>query len=202
MTDQPRLRAAVLEGPRTILRPLRRADVAPAFAMLEGRREILDWLEWSGPAEEEDLLPYYTEWATHLQKGWAYRFAICERGDEAFVGSLNLSFAGHPGTGELGYWIEPERWGRGHGSEAVAMAAWLAFEHLDAVLLYAVGDVENHGSRRVLEKSGFVEDFRSSRNIGGRRRPTWHMSLTRRRYGELDPSLAPLRAALDVEQGS
>ena len=194
----PILSHAELEGERALLRPLSRADVEPAFAMLHGRREVLDWLVWSGPDRPEDLVPYYSTWRAGGPDGHDYRFAIVDRADEQFVGSLSLQFVGHPYQGEIGYWIDPGRWRRGIGTDAVRLATWLGFEHLDAVLVVAIGDVENLGSRRVLEHSGYAEDWRSHQEIGGRRRPAWHMSVTRPRFRETVGDWSPARA--DVER--
>lgn len=173
------LQDVLLEGQRALLRPLAASDADAAFGMLAGRREILDWLEWSGPTERADLDPVYGNWRRGDELGHDYHFAIVDRADGQFAGGLSLSFRGHAGCGDLGFWVAAERWGRGLASDAVGLAAWLCFEHLASTLLSARVFVGNQASRRVLEKVGFREEHRSRILIDGVSREQWHLSLMR-----------------------
>ncbi|HQR08116.1 MAG TPA: GNAT family protein [Gemmatales bacterium] len=83
-------------------------------------------------------------------------FAI-EYNNEA-VGSIGLILQNdiETGTAEVGYWLGEEVWGKGIGTAALkAFAAW-AFAEFDLRRLYAAVMIDNLGSRRVLEKAGFV----------------------------------------------
>lgn len=74
--------------------------------------------------------------------------------DGSVVGSIG-SWAGGDER-DLGYWIGREYWGRGF-----ATAALLAFLQVDMTRpLWAHAAENNVGSRRVLEKAGFVEERR------------------------------------------
>ncbi|XP_047332810.1 uncharacterized N-acetyltransferase p20-like [Impatiens glandulifera] len=61
--------------------------------------------------------------------------------------------------GEIGYTLAADYWGRGIATAAVKMAVkivfreWVWLERLEALV-----DVENWGSQRVLEKSGFEKE--------------------------------------------
>ena len=67
------------------------------------------------------------------------------------------------GRGELGYWLLPGYWGRGIASECVGAVLEYAF---GAMALHRVGadvDLDNHASRRLLERLGFrLEGVRRS----------------------------------------
>jgi len=59
-------------------------------------------------------------------------------------------------SAELGYFLGEGYWGRGIMTRAVSLICREAFERFDIVRIYAEPFAENIGSRRVLEKNGFV----------------------------------------------
>jgi RimJ/RimL family protein N-acetyltransferase len=144
-----------LEGSRSVLRPLRKADARAAFPLIHGQAEILDWLVWRGPKSVRELEDFYAHWSLIGAEGGNYHLAVLDRSTLAFCGSLSLRFAEHAGIGDLGYWIGRDSWGRGIGTDAIFLAAHLAFRHLAADLLRAVVFVGNDRSRRALERVGF-----------------------------------------------
>ena len=151
-----------------------------AFELLDGQEEILRWLVWTGPRSLEELREFYRHWHLPSEEGDSYRFAIVERGSEALVGAVDLSHLGHPGTGDIGYWIGQPYQGRGFMVEAAALTIWFAFQHLETSSLAAWAFVGNTGSRKVLERNG----FRLVRTALGRRYDErvvdeWSFALTR-----------------------
>lgn len=58
-------------------------------------------------------------------------------------------------SGELGYWLGEEYWGKGIVSEAVKQICEIAFEKLDLIRIFAEPYAYNMGSKKVLEKAGF-----------------------------------------------
>ena len=155
ISEQPVLEHAVLEGPRTLIRPLVRADARPAFPLVHRRREVLDWLIWQGPRRISELEDAYAHWISPSEHGYGYHFAIVERGSETFCGTIGVRFTDHAFVGDLGYWLGAEHWGRGLATEAVGLVAWLSFAHLRARELVAEVFLGNDASCRVLEKNGF-----------------------------------------------
>ena len=176
------LESVRLEGEHVILRPIRAEDVDLAFAQVHRRPEILDWLIWKGPESRADMLAFYSDWRAGDGAGLDYHLAVVGREDGRFSGSVGARFAGHPHSGDLGYWIAVDRWRRGYASEAIFLTAWLCFEHLEAALLYANVFVGNVASRRALEKSGFEVAHVSRPVLDGAVREQWHMTLTRSRF--------------------
>ena len=59
-------------------------------------------------------------------------------------------------SAELGYWLAENYWGRGIMAEAVRQICREAFDRFDILRIFAEPFAENLGSRRVLEKVGFV----------------------------------------------
>ncbi len=173
-----------------ILRPIDPADAELAFDQVHDRREILDWLIWQGPETPADLEPHYASWRNDGADGHDYHFAILGREDGRFSGSIGVRFIGHARTGDLGYWVAVDRWGRGYASDAIRLLTWLCFARLQSVLVYANVFVGNEASRRALERSGFELDHVSELPYDGVPREQWHLSLSRRGF---------LRSFLDWE---
>ena len=61
-------------------------------------------------------------------------------------------------TGEIGYWLSEEYWGRGIITDAVRTLVPLVFERYDIIRLQAGVYEENHASMRILEKCGFIRE--------------------------------------------
>ena len=198
---QPRLVDVVLDGERVRLRPLRAFDAEPAFDAVHRRREILDWLVWPGPDTVDDLLPVFAHWAAYGEEGDNYHFAVVDRADLRFAGSVGVRFAGHPGAGQVGYWLARERWGRGLASEAVGLLAHLAFGHLAAGSLYATVFAGNAGSRRVLEKNGF-EDVTGTGRVEPLDDPReqWSFELARERWLRSAARIRPAFESVETER--
>ncbi len=197
-----RLTDVELVGERVRLRPHRRADARPAFELLHAREEILRWLVWDGPVSAEELEDYYARGCLAGEGGSELRLAIEERSSGALAGSLSVRFPSHSGQGDVGYWVGEPHQGRGLGSEALALAARLAFRHLDAHTLYAWVFVGNRASRRVLERNGFT----LARTVPGRilkrglRVDEWHFVLLLSEWRRLCTPLVPVREVVAWEE--
>lgn len=88
------------------------------------------------------------------------QFAIVIDGEA--VGGVGI-FIGtdiHRRSAELGYWLSEEHWGRGIMTEAARAVTRYAFETFDLEHVFAGLFERNVGSRRVLEKAGFVLEGR------------------------------------------
>jgi ribosomal-protein-alanine N-acetyltransferase len=169
---RPWLKHVELRGECVHLRPIGPADVLPCFRLVHDRPEVTDWLVWDGPESVEDLAPWFLTWPLgDPERGGDHHLALVDPRDGAFCGKISLKLHEHPHDGELGYWVDPERQGRGMASEAVAMAVWLAFEVLGASLVHAECFEGNVRSLRVLEKAGLVEEPLGATTIVKRGRP-------------------------------
>lgn len=58
-------------------------------------------------------------------------------------------------SGEIGYWLGEEYWGKGIVTEAIKQICEIAFDKFDLVRIFAEPYAHNTGSRKVLEKAGF-----------------------------------------------
>lgn len=80
--------------------------------------------------------------------------------DDQIVGSIGVTLGTdiYARSGEVGYWLGEEYWGKGIAPEALeAFASW-CFDTLGLIRLHAHVFVGNPASARVLEKAGFVRE--------------------------------------------
>ena len=74
------------------------------------------------------------------------------------IGDTSIFDIENSRMGSVGYRLDPELWGRGYTSEALASAVDFIFTHTELDRLQATADVRNTASNRVLEKCGFVHE--------------------------------------------
>ncbi|MFP1722919.1 GNAT family N-acetyltransferase [Lonsdalea quercina] len=154
MTKEKRQQPSI-DTPRLALRPLRDSDAGTLFALLESDPRI---------AAMAVHIPYpcpqsrISSWIASLQGDWlsgkSVTFALCLRQVGEVVGAISLSAldSHYP---EVGYWLGPEYWGRGYGTEACLAICQFAFQQLGLDRLYACHKDGNIASGKVLLKSGF-----------------------------------------------
>ena len=110
-----------------------------------------------------------------------YSFAVTE--NDVCIGCISVTRGEniHRLTGELGYYIARERWGRGYATGAVREISRYIFENTDMQRIYAEPFADNAASCRVLEKAGFTLEgtLRSNAIKSGRIRDTRMYSLLR-----------------------
>lgn len=84
-------------------------------------------------------------------------FAFAVTADNKVIGSIGVFRQEniHRQTGELGYCIAEEYWGKGIMTEAVKQICTYVFDKSDIIRIYAEPFAYNAASCRVLEKAGF-----------------------------------------------
>lgn len=200
MSVAPRLASAVLRGAEVVLRPARPEDAEAAFRILHRREEILRWLVWDGPRSVGELEESYASWASEHPEGNNYLLAVEDARTGSFAGSIGPRFRGHLDRADLGYWLDPERWGRGWMTEAVRLACHLCFRHLGAARVSAQAFVGNAGSRRVLERNGFRIErvLREAVIKRGKRIDEWYFELPRERWTAEVGAWRPVEEAVEL----
>jgi RimJ/RimL family protein N-acetyltransferase len=74
--------------------------------------------------------------------------------DDALIGCCGLTIDPEHRRAELGYWIGPDWWNRGHATAAARTLVAFAFAHLGMTRVFAYHFTENPASGRVLAKVG------------------------------------------------
>jgi RimJ/RimL family protein N-acetyltransferase len=87
--------------------------------------------------------------------------------DKALVGSIGLVVKTdiYRKNFEIGYFLAEEHWGKGIATRAIKAATSYAFKDFDIVRVYAEPFSDNPGSRRALEKAGFILEATLRRNV-------------------------------------
>ncbi|KAF1304438.1 GNAT family N-acetyltransferase [Enterococcus saccharolyticus] len=85
------------------------------------------------------------------------KFAIEYKENHKMIGTIDLR-VNPDSTAELGYTINKAYWGRGLVPEAARALLALGFEQLDLVRIFAIHEVENPNSGRVMEKIGMSKE--------------------------------------------
>ncbi|MGH2916440.1 MAG: GNAT family N-acetyltransferase [Solirubrobacteraceae bacterium] len=126
--------------------------------LLDPRVHATLW-HWSTPPTCEDVRAALNEAIEHWQRHgfglWLLREA--DTGDPVGRGGLQYTdaLAGEFAV-EVAWTISPALWGRGLATELAQGAVKAGFEQLGLTELVALTLADNHASRRVMEKTGFV----------------------------------------------
>jgi ribosomal-protein-serine acetyltransferase len=153
----------VLHTERLRLEPVSPSHAAGLYrAAVDSRPELLPWMPWARePKLDVNLDMSRDERFLH--------FAMVEKESGTVLGIAGLNREGAE-EAELHYWIRTDHAGRGLTTEAGrALVAW-ARDELGLARLSLWAGRENHASRRVAEKLGFVHlgplDWRPEGGLG------------------------------------
>lgn len=141
---------------RLILRTWHLED-AEALFKIYSKPELYRFTSADPFPDVETTRRYIEEYFIKHQKEYGFGvWAVVEKMSGKIVGTCGLGyFDGRPELG-LGYWFDPEYWGRGYATEAAQACVAYAFNKLNAPELASMTDPQNKASQRVLEKAGFV----------------------------------------------
>ncbi len=143
-----------IETERLVLRPKTLGDAASLHRILADPR-VAAWLGARSP----------DEWRARLERSIAHQrrhgfsmWAMVEKESRELVGHCGLQLVGHTGPEiEVGWAVDPERWGRGYATEAGRASLRHGFDVIGFDAIIAVMLPENTASRRVAEHLGMVE---------------------------------------------
>ncbi|QWW18732.1 GNAT family N-acetyltransferase [Schaalia sp. 19OD2882] len=144
-----------VEGTRVNLVPVSPEHAGQLHVILDSSDEYSRWTSIPWPYTEE-MAEQWTGGAAGRWEAGSPDWALVEVATGAMVGVISL-FAGvrNPGSFEIGYWLDKDRWGEGLMSEAVRLSVEAAFEHLGATRVEWLADVGNWGSWKPVWRCGF-----------------------------------------------
>lgn len=141
-----------LEGEGVRLVPKSSSDEDAIFRACQDP-EIVRWTTVPSPYTLDDARTF-VEISARAWDSDEPNWSIRSTTDASFLGVISLMPRG-PRTWELGYWMDPAHRGRGHMSEAVALATRVAFDRLDAVRVQWAAMAGNWGSWKAVWRNGF-----------------------------------------------
>ena len=148
-----------LKTPRLLLRTLT-ADDAPDLRRWLARDEIYTY--WGRPAskgerEPETMFVDPRPWVKRKPSP-DFKWGMVTKDTNTVIGDISVFDIENSRMGSVGYRLDPDLWGQGYTSEALATAVDFIFTHTELDRLHATADVRNVASNRVLEKCGFVHE--------------------------------------------
>ena len=160
----------VLAGQRVTLREVRMSDALPLLHVMQ-TPEVSRFL--ATPPATEEAFHTFIQWVQRERARGRYAcFAVVVDGSDAPVGLFQIRQT-EPGfvTGEWGFALASEQWGRGVFSEAARLVIGFAFSVIGVHRLEARAAVANIRCNAALRKLGAVHEgvLRSSFRKDGRR---------------------------------
>jgi RimJ/RimL family protein N-acetyltransferase len=142
-----------VESERLRLRPAMVADAAELFASYTQDPEVTRYLTWAPHESVEDTRNFLERCESVWAKGEAFPWVIERREDGVLLGMIEVIADGARPT--CGYVLARAHWGRGYMTEALGVVAECVLAQPGVHRFWAICDVDNPGSARVLEKAGF-----------------------------------------------
>jgi ribosomal-protein-serine acetyltransferase len=150
-------RRIVLQDRFISLRPFQIQDIPLLFeAARESVHELSAWMVWCHAAYSmEDSATFISNTEADWERGQQYSFAIIDREDGTFLGSVGINAVNHVHKfANLGYWVRTRRTRQGVGTSATILAARFGLEQLGLHRVELVVPTGNKASQRVAEKAG------------------------------------------------
>jgi len=142
-----------LPAARLLLRKPRSDDAPLIFETYGQDAEVTRYLMWRPHNDLNDAQAAVKRFLKGWESGTQFCWLIFVRDTGELAGSISAR-KDENGV-NLGYLLARAHWGRGFMAEAVAVVVAWAFSDPSVFRVWAVCDVENRASVRVLEKTGF-----------------------------------------------
>lgn len=142
----------IIRTERLLLRFPELADAKDIFRAYASDAEVTRFLTWrpnTSLAETEEFLRGRLD---EIRLGRKYSWLITTGEDAEGCGMIEISNEGHRAA--IGYILARPEWGKGYMTEALRAVISAAFTLPPIYRVWAVCDVENIASARVLEKAG------------------------------------------------
>ncbi|SCF19302.1 Protein N-acetyltransferase, RimJ/RimL family [Micromonospora viridifaciens] len=148
----------LITGPRLTLREFRADDLDASMAVV-GDPEVTRTLSFDARSRTEQAERLAQDIArAQAEPRPDYYLAIANRAD-VLVGFIRIGL-GRDSSGELGYAVRREDWGKGYAMEAAALMINFGFEALHLHRIQAACGPDNHASQRLLARLAFTPEGR------------------------------------------
>ncbi len=187
----PRLQTppALMQGARVLISAPRLRDYPHWQALRDQSASLLKHREplWDADAlSRSEFRRYVRAYQRGARLGLAYAFFIWNRADSQFLGACHLTHIrrGAAQMGTLGYWLGTAFHGQGYMREAVGLICDYAYARLGLHRLEAACMPDNHASKHLLLKNGFLEEGYAARYLKINGRWEDHLLFGRSRESE------------------
>jgi len=147
---------ALFHTPRLRLRRPVMADAPAIFHGYAQDPDVVRYVTWRPHVELATVEAFLARCLKQWEEGTEFTWAIQPADGPAAIGAIGMRIKDH--RADLGYVLAKPYWGRGFMSEAVgALVAW-ALAQPTIFRAWAICDVENVASARVMEKAGMQRE--------------------------------------------
>lgn len=143
------MKHSVLEGERILLRPVELADASDMFEYASDEETTLFVFERHRELEmtEEAIANYFLA-------APAGKYAVEVKDTQKMIGTVDIRPNQHDRIAEIGYTLNKAYHGNGYMTEAGKLITAMAFEILGMEKVFAMHDVLNPASGKVMERIG------------------------------------------------
>lgn len=145
-----------IDTARLRLRRSAESDAEALFAAYAQDREVTMYLAWRPTGRLEDTREHLRLSRAAWEEGRAFQWVIVRREDEKLLGMIGVRVDGH--KVEMGYVLAKAFWRKGYMTEAVRAVVDWALGEPEVYRVWAVCDVDNPASARVMEKAGLQRE--------------------------------------------
>jgi RimJ/RimL family protein N-acetyltransferase len=146
----------IIDTARLRLRAARESDADAIFAAYGQDHEATMYLAWRPSGRIEDTREHLRLTARAREEGRALQWVILRKEDERLLGMIGGRVEGH--KVELGYVLAKAYWNQGYMTETVCAVVEWALSDPEIFRVWAVCDIENTASARVMEKAGMKRE--------------------------------------------
>lgn len=175
--------------PRLSLRAMRVGDSADMFSYAS-LTQVTEYLLWQ-PHESERATKRYLEYAQKLYRsGEMVDWAVTLKETGRMIGTCGFaSLDGENRSGEIGYVLHPDFWGKGLAAEALRAVMQYGFETLGLHRIEGRHMRGNESSGKVMQKCGmhYEGTLRDSLYVKGRFRTIVMYSVLEEEYAKSRP---------------
>ena len=166
---------------RLEMRPFTLEDAELLFS-LDSDPEVMRYLG-NKPINDINVVhEYLGNILRQYQENNIARWAVLEKSSGQFIGWAGIKYITEEENGmtnfyDVGYRLLPAFWGKGYATECTK--AWIDYakHKLKIQKIYASAHVDNHGSQKVLIKSGFLQTGQYDFSFNGATLPCYWYEL-------------------------
>lgn len=171
-----------LNTSRLLLRLPITDDVKLIFKKYAQDDEVARFLTWYPHEKTKTTKAFIERCMKCWEGGPAYPWVIMRKEDNELLGMIEMRIDGF--SADIGYVIARQYWGNGFAPEAARIIIDWALKQDDIYRVWAVCDVDNAASARVMEKAGMQREgilhrFIVHPNIGSEPRDCYCYSITK-----------------------
>jgi len=132
-------------------------DASPIFQLYAQDTEVTKYLTWKPHLSITDTKTFLKSCLHNWQNGISFPWTIVRKNDKQLIGMLEIVNVDQTGI-QLGYVLARPFWGKGYMTEALLVIIDWAFNQNDIYRVWAICDIDNIASTKVMEKTGMQKE--------------------------------------------